>query len=504
MSIRNAVLDRPVLAVPRVIPLTLCALAFGVLIVFLSTYHLTLYPTTWFDEGSHLHVPKALVQYGVYADTSSEGFRYFGPTSGIGPTVMLPIAAAFNLFGIGLLQARLVMVAYLLAAVALFWLFSRQVFGLAVATLATLLIVSSPGTDLLYLGRQVLGEVPAFAFLVAALLLWWRARLLPASIAFGLVALTKNQFTLVLVPSLVVAFALDAFYYRALGWRSYALPLLGVLLGVILNTAFQFVPALTAHDLVETVALYRDAAAGAIFVFSPTRLASSLKFLISADVYGYLGLPAVLYAASLARPRTRDAARLALPVTFVVLGLAWFALGSIGWPRYAFPALAVCALFVARLMLDVASALRSAAPHLMPALAVAATLLVTAPLANTTRTILSATDISPQQVAAYLDGTIPANVVVETWEPELGFLSDHSLHYPPSGWLDRAVRAQWLTSSTGSLAYNPLEHARPEYLVVGPFGKYTATYQGLLDSAAVGPIASFGTYDIYHLEKALP
>jgi hypothetical protein len=62
----------------------------------LSFYNLETYPRTWFDEGSHLHVPKTLVQYGVYADISAEGFRYFGPTTGVGPTVMLPVALAFK------------------------------------------------------------------------------------------------------------------------------------------------------------------------------------------------------------------------------------------------------------------------------------------------------------------------------------------------------------------------------------------------------------------------
>ncbi|MFN3762806.1 MAG: glycosyl transferase, partial [Anaerolineae bacterium] len=95
---------------------TMAALAVAV-VLFLALYHLRDYPLTWFDEGSHLHVPKTLVRFGVYADYSSEGFRYYGPTIGVGPTVMLPIAAAFKLFGIGLLQARLVMVLYLLAAI---------------------------------------------------------------------------------------------------------------------------------------------------------------------------------------------------------------------------------------------------------------------------------------------------------------------------------------------------------------------------------------------------
>src|SRR5512140_2063377 len=91
---------------------------FGILAVYFFAFHnLTRFPATWFDEGSHLHVPKTLVQKGVYADISSEGFRYYGPTIGVGPTVMLPIAAMFKLFGIGLLQARIVMALYLIAAV---------------------------------------------------------------------------------------------------------------------------------------------------------------------------------------------------------------------------------------------------------------------------------------------------------------------------------------------------------------------------------------------------
>jgi 4-amino-4-deoxy-L-arabinose transferase-like glycosyltransferase len=480
-------------------------------IVLLAVYHLDLYPTTWFDEGSHLHVPKALVQYGVYADTSSEGFRYFGPTTGIGPTIMLPIAFIFKLVGIGLLQARLVIVVYLLVGLVLFWTVARRQFGASVALVATLLLVSSPGVNLLYFGRQVLGEVPAFAFLMLAVLLWCSStvpgqrswgRLVAASAAFGLVALTKNQFTLILGPTFVFAALLDAGYHRSLGLRAYVLPLLGLGAGVAIGLVFQFLPAMAAQDFGQTLALYRDASAGAIFVFSPARVASSLKFLTSADVFGYWGIPAVVYGLLLARERTARGAQQALLVVFVVLGLGWFALGSIGWTRYAFPALAVTAIFAAKLLVDAAQALRrSAAPALSAALVVVAALLIAAPLANTARSIVTARDRSPQQVAAYLDANVPASTVIETWEPELGFLSTRAVHYPPSGWLDRAVRAQWLGStSTTTSDYDPIALVHPDYLVVGPFGKYTGIYAGLLSRDATAPIVSYGEYDIYRLK----
>ncbi len=68
----------------------------SLLLLFFVFYNLTAYPRPWFDEGSHLHVPKTFVRFGVYADYSSEGFRYYGPTIGVGPTVMLPLALVLS------------------------------------------------------------------------------------------------------------------------------------------------------------------------------------------------------------------------------------------------------------------------------------------------------------------------------------------------------------------------------------------------------------------------
>ena len=147
---------------------------FGVLLVYFFVFHnLTRYPEPWFDEGSHLHVPKTLVRFGQYADISSDGFRYYGPTIGVGPTVMLPIAAMFKVFGVGLLQARFVMALYLLAAVYTFYRLVEHMSNKWVAGIALALLVSSRSVLFLEYGRQLLGEVPGFFFLVLALHLWF-------------------------------------------------------------------------------------------------------------------------------------------------------------------------------------------------------------------------------------------------------------------------------------------------------------------------------------------
>ena len=129
-------------------------------VVVLATARLSRWPATWFDEGMHLHVPKALVQAGVYADRSSEGFRYFGPTLGVGPTVLLPIAASFAAFGVGLLQARVVMAVFLVAFVVLVYTFGRRLGGPVVGLLSAALVIATPAPSVIEYGRQVVGEVP--------------------------------------------------------------------------------------------------------------------------------------------------------------------------------------------------------------------------------------------------------------------------------------------------------------------------------------------------------
>ncbi len=513
--------DAPRLArwsVSREVCLTAIAAAWGLLLAILATYNLELYPTTWFDEGSHLHVPKTLVQFGVYADISSEGFRYFGPTAGVGPTVMLPIALAFAVAGIGLIQARLVMVAYLLLGVALFTLVARRQYGWATAWLAALFLVTAPGINLLYLGRQVLGEVPALAFLMLGILLWWSCtgpapaaavRLLGAGLAFGLAALTKSQLALILVPTFALLLIADRLYYRQGQVRHFVVPLSMVLAAMVVGLLVQMLPLLGTAELGRTLALWREASAGAVFTFSLSRALSSVKFLAGPDAFAYWGVPALLYGLTLARPRTLGGLQQALLVTLAIVGFGWYTAGSIGWPRYAFPSLAVTAIFAAKLFHDLFimsghPARAGAVGHPRLAVMVGAALIVVHPLVNQVRAIATASDRSPQLVATYLDATVPHADVVETWEPELGFLTQHRYHYPPSGWLDRAVRAKWLAGDAPLRGYDPIREADPAYLVVGRFAKYTGVYSSIVEEIGAPPIASFGEYDVYTLAGRRP
>ena len=181
-------------------------------LLFFAFFNLRNYTATWFDEGSHLHVPKTLLQHGVYADISSEGFRYFGPTLGVGPTVLLPIALMFKIAGIGLVQARIVMGLYLLATVFAFYKLAETLGGRTLALFAAALFVTSRTIGTLEYGRQVLGEIPGFLFIALAFWLWFSAwdnpsygRLAGVGLLFGLATITKQQYLLVLAPTLGLA-----------------------------------------------------------------------------------------------------------------------------------------------------------------------------------------------------------------------------------------------------------------------------------------------------------
>ncbi|MBN2501182.1 MAG: glycosyltransferase family 39 protein, partial [Anaerolineales bacterium] len=229
MSIKDMILRKDE-SKPKIAATWILVVA-ALMVFFLAFFHLTAYPTTWFDEGSHLHVPKTLLRFGEYADYSSDGFRYFGPTIGVGPTIMLPIAGVFKIFGIGLLQARVVMALYLLATVYVFYRLSAYLGGQKIAFVATALLVTSRGVGLLEYGRQVLGEVPGLFFVILGFYLWFSKwdkasfwRLVLAGLMLGLATVTKNQYLLLLAPTLLGAWILNLIYYRKTPQRVFLIP----------------------------------------------------------------------------------------------------------------------------------------------------------------------------------------------------------------------------------------------------------------------------------------
>jgi 4-amino-4-deoxy-L-arabinose transferase-like glycosyltransferase len=489
---------------------TLILIASAALVSFLALYRLGQFPVTWFDEGSHLHVPKALVTYGVYADYSSEGFRYFGATTGVGPTVMLPVAAAFRLFGIGLVQARLVIVAYMLATLAAFFWLAKRVGGMRVAWVATALLVATRGAPIIEYGREVLGEVPGLFFLVAGLSVWfgnwerasWK-RLSLVGLLFGLAVVTKQQYLLFIAPMLGIAWLADRAYYRASSHRTFILP--AAITGFC-YLAWQSILILQAglSQAATNLKLLRDATAGAALVFSPSLMQGALRDLFSGKVYLGALAPMLLYAVWRARPRNAEGLRWMVLLLLVTVDLAWYAFASVGWLRYAFPGLAISSLFVACFLTDLSSGFRlgSVQDSPMPAAIRIASIgwmaaMIALPLAQTVQQVVSPPSNTPAAIAAYIQANVPRQEIIETWEPEVGFLTNNTFHYPPQSLLNKADAYVWLNGPPPSSSYNYLETQAPPYVLVGAFARWVNLYSPDVLARQYHLLKSIGGYDLY-------
>lgn len=175
----------------------------------LGTYNLVTYPVTWFDEGVFLVAARTLAQTGFYATQSVDGLKLFDAMVTTGPTVIAPVALVFKLFGVGLAQARLVAVVYLLLGALGLFRVANQLYGNAVGTLSILVFASLGEAGAIVNGRNVLGEIAAITYLLWGASLFVSAQqtgrirfYLLSGLLLGLAVLTKNQF-IILAPVLV-------------------------------------------------------------------------------------------------------------------------------------------------------------------------------------------------------------------------------------------------------------------------------------------------------------
>jgi 4-amino-4-deoxy-L-arabinose transferase-like glycosyltransferase len=493
---------------------------FGLLAVYFFAFHnLTRFPAPWFDSGSHLHVPKTLAKYGVYADISIEGFRYYGPTIGVGPTVMLPIAAIFKVFGIGLLQARIVMVLYLLAAVYTFYRLVEHLAGKWTAWVALALMLSSRSVLFLQYGRQLLGEVPGIFFIFLALYLWfskwnendWK-RLILIGLCFGLAMITKYQYLLFLAPTLILSWFLDIFYYKTSSHRNFLIP------GIVAAVSFGIWQLLTIQYLgpstaMENLALLRVSAESAAFHFSLAQLDGNFGELTSRAVYLGALLPALIYGFLISIPRTREGQKWSMIFLLVVLNLVWFVVASIGWIRYAFLGLSLSSTFIARLFMDLTDRfkfdrsrgwfrflfdVRNAAGIAL-SLWLAAVIMI--PTAKIVLDIAHPDPPYAMQMSAYLNENVPMDAVIETWDPEMGFLNDHNFHYPPNALLAVAVDQVYYGGQPVQERYDFVQTEHPDYLLLGVFSKWTQIYPLEELMGEYEWVVSFGDYDLYRRVK---
>ena len=474
------------------------------LLAFLLLYRLDVYPTPWHDEANYLKVAKNYALHGIYADFSSEGYRYTGPVISTGPTVILPVAVLFRLSGASSipLARLLIVVCSALALIALYGLGAVLHDG-RLAFLTLILTVlhrrSDPLTSYLYYSRNVLGEVPGLLFMLVGLWLWLRpgrrsvSTLIAVGICMGLASITKNQYALFVLPSLLLAWILDLLWYRSRGWRYFVIP--GVTAGIIFLAWTYYVFFLLgadARDVSADIEALRAAAGVGFFLLDPQIMMRNVYELVSNSPFSVLLVPATLWGLVLSAQRNEEGQRWGILSLFLLTSAALFVL-SVGWPRFAFPVFVFSAFFTARLFYSLTDGYRPDWKGLREAisggnLSLSATanvltigllvVIIAVPAFRVFRDVTSQGSDVPYRVGEYINANVPDDAQIETWEQVLAVLTDHTYHFPPQV-VESTVVARYFLGAEASQAqqqYDFRDYGEPDYVVVGEFSHLAEVY----------------------------
>jgi len=388
------------------------------------------------------------------------------------------------------------------------------------------LIIASPGLEFVPLGRQVMGEVPSLFFFLLGTLGWVYATqrrrpllLMLAGLAMGLAMITKNIYALILPACWFLLWIADRWHYRQLDLAYFLLPPFIGLTCLVAWYGYQFVGlGFTAfqRDTLEV----GTSAGRSIFVFAPERILAGLKFLLGPNFYLAFGVPGLIYNLYLSvrgRRSLLELQRAFLLVTTMVW-LAWYVCFSIGWQRYAFPALMITALFTAKLFLDFCSRVirffqsrtgekqRAIAPVASGlTLAAIMTLFCFFPVYRTSLyeesvAMLKGKDTTARRFADYIAAHVAPDALIESWEWEIDFFTDHTYHHPPTSVLDLMVMHVFSDESYSFDMYD-LEQYHPDYVINGPFSKWTGLYSPGYLREECTLVVSVGAYDLYQVDS---
>lgn len=483
----------------------LCLLLLPFFIIRLASW-----PQIWFDEGVNLQAAKNIALHGEYALRSADEFRRFDSMmNSTGPTVLIPVAVAFELFGVGLAQGRLISLLYALMAAGFGFMLASKMLGGRAAIVTTLLMIWSPWSEFPQMARYVMGEMATLAFVLASLYCWWRSfettslRWTLGTGAFlGLALLSKQQAALVLV-ALVLTGLVDLVYYKQIGWRRWLIPFAVSLLVLGVWEGVQ-VAALGPNQVLSNLQTHALGTS-----LRPARILANFNNLAST---GYLlwAAPALIFAALSIGKRKRNGGREFFVLITLCIWLAWYLFGSVGWIRYAFVPIAITSIFLVRLYGDILAWLRigkrsfprssafedKEVAFAQFALALIAPLLITYGIVlNIDRLVHEGGD-DAQRMATLIDAQVEPGALVETWEWELSFLSDRSFHLPPFAVLEQAIREIQFGLDFDRAQYDPWKN-HPAYLVDGPFSKWTRLYsQSDLTDRCI-QASRIGAYDLY-------
>lgn len=472
------------------------------------------WPTTWLDEGFVLDGAKNLAVHGRYALQSSDGWRVLDqPLVANGPGVVLPVALAFRVLGVGLWQARLIAALFMVLCGVLLFLTARRFGGTLGGAIALGLTLTIPREGFIYFGRMAMGNVPALVYFFAGALMWMRAgardsgrAALVAGLCFGAAAVTKAQWSVVLLPALLVVWLVNRFVLDRRHQRDVVAAGVGIVTVLAAWYAARFLLQ-GAQGFADDLTGVHASARWTVFALEPSRyMLDSVRHLLRSGIF-VMWVIGVTYAVWLTATRREGAAPAVLLAAVSTVWLAWYSVISVGWARYAFEPAVVSAVLAGAALAHAGELWRAwpsgrvARGGRWAAVALAASLVGYAVLhgINRVRELTALTDTSAQDFATFVNRHVDSGRLIESWEWQLRVLTDHAVHHPPNAWVDRYT-AQIFGGVPVTDRYRWQDQS-PAFLIDGPFSKFTTIYADDLAAGCCTLITTEGPYDLYRVER---
>ncbi len=514
---------------PETLTRITATLLFVLIIPFLLLYNLGTSPRTWHDEGNAMLLAKTLAQDGVYAVKTSTGYQTFGAVQSVGPTVILPVSLSFRLFGVGLLQGRLIAALYSFLTLVIIYKLIVKIFNAPIAIFGILLLLGSTSAQFLYFGRQVLGEVPALGFFLGGWYFWLLGKETKKPMYFGVAGLligasmvTKSSYLLIAGAVLVIVTFLDLIYYK-LGSFFSLFWVAGISIVIFaIWTIFQrqyYGAKVFGENLVLLGQLGKSTTG-----FSIHGLVEQVKFLIGAknDHFYFLwGIPVLIYSVMLCLQRDERGFITCVMTSFSILWLMYY-FYSVPWSAYLVAPAAVVALLTGKFLFDLISHFaafytniilevktgKPATAALFIALCAGLLMFIFYPLQNAVQFSVFENDDFPFRTANLLNTEVESHAVIETWERELGILTDRQYHYPDQSFLIKVHADKYRSAPQDYLlGYDYFKTVQPAYVVIGKFDREFPIYDlGFLEnnSELIAQIGEGPTsYEVYKINYPL-
>jgi hypothetical protein len=264
------------------------------------------------------------------------------------------------------------------------------------------------------------------------------------------------------------------------------------------------------RDVAADMQALRENSAQSFLQLKFATIKDNLVSILGPRAYGGLMGAALLFTAILGLRKTREGQAWGIITLFALINLATFTV-SLGWDRYAFPGLALAALPVARLIYSLTdgyrfdwAGLRAFAKGQEATPATLITIIVVVALFGIALLPLSRILIDPldqsygdgYEMAAYIDANIPETALIETWEDELGVMTDHNYHIPPQRYENYTVSHDAFGGASTSAYYDFRTYVDPDYVIDGWFSKLAEVYAPeQLENYEL--VETIGRYDLY-------